>query len=62
MTDHPLYSLYITTLVVDAVYRRAADLLRIDEAMMRFRGDGEFPHLDTQSSIAESLQLVRYVF
>jgi len=46
---------------VDAIYRRAADLLRMDEALMRFRGDGEYPELGTESSIAESLQLVRYV-
>jgi hypothetical protein len=47
--------------VVDALYRRAADLLRIDEALMRYRGDGEYPDLGTQTSIAEQLQLVRYV-
>ena len=47
-------------LVVDAIYRRTADLLRIDEALMRFRGDGEYSDLGTESSIAESLQLVRY--
>ena len=27
--------------IVDSVYRRAADLLRIDEALLRYRGDGE---------------------
>jgi hypothetical protein len=46
--------------VIDAIYRRSADLLRIDEAKMRYRGDGEFPNLGTPKSIAESLQLVHY--
>jgi hypothetical protein len=32
----------------------------IDEAKMRYRGDGEFPNLGTPKSIAESLQLVHY--
>ena len=46
--------------VFDAIYRRAADLLRIDEALFRYRGDGEHADLGTQRSIAESLQLVHY--
>mmetsp|Transcript_31517 Transcript_31517/g.48250 ORF Transcript_31517/g.48250 Transcript_31517/m.48250 type:complete len:238 (-) Transcript_31517:80-793(-) len=49
-----------TTPVVDAIYRRAADVLRIDEALLRYRGDGEHPDLGTEKSIAESLQLVHY--
>lgn len=46
--------------IVDAIYRRAADLVNIDEALMRYRGDGEYSGLGTDRSIAESLQLVHY--
>lgn len=46
--------------IVDAIYRRAADLLRIDESLMRLRGDSEHPELPTKKSVAESLQLVHY--
>jgi len=46
--------------IIDCVYRRAADLLRIDEALLRRRGVDEFPHLGSQRSIAEALQLVHY--
>lgn len=46
--------------IVDAIYRRASDLLRIDEALLRHRGDGEYPDLGTDKTIAESLQLVHY--
>jgi prolyl 4-hydroxylase len=46
--------------IVDIIYRRAADLMRIDEALLRSRSDGEYPNLKTKKSIAESLQLVHY--
>lgn len=46
--------------IVDAIYRRAADLLRIDEALLRRRSSEEFPHLPSRGSIAETLQLVHY--
>lgn len=46
--------------IVDAVYRRAADAVRIDEALLRFRDDDEYPDLGTPISIAEDLQLVHY--
>eukprot|EP00568_Trieres_chinensis_P003704 CAMPEP_0183311212 /NCGR_PEP_ID=MMETSP0160_2-20130417/35736_1 /TAXON_ID=2839 ORGANISM="Odontella Sinensis, Strain Grunow 1884" /NCGR_SAMPLE_ID=MMETSP0160_2 /ASSEMBLY_ACC=CAM_ASM_000250 /LENGTH=203 /DNA_ID=CAMNT_0025475721 /DNA_START=17 /DNA_END=625 /DNA_ORIENTATION=+ len=46
--------------IIDAVYRRAADLMRIDEALFRYRGDGEYKELGTDRSIAEKLQLVHY--
>jgi len=46
--------------VVDAIYRRAADLMRIDEAAFRKRGEDELPELPTRSTLAESLQLVHY--
>lgn len=47
-------------LVVDTIYRRAADLLRIDEALLRPRSKEEFPHLKSSGSLAEALQLVHY--
>lgn len=46
--------------IFDAIYRRAADLMRIDEALLRNRGDEERPEWPTKKSIAESLQLVHY--
>jgi 2OG-Fe(II) oxygenase superfamily len=43
------------------VYRRAADLLRIDEAYLRGRDKGEIPERDDYlSTLAEDLQLVNY--
>lgn len=49
-----------TSPILDAIYRRAADLMRIDEALLRRRGEDEFPDWPTKQSIAESLQLVHY--
>ena len=51
--------------IVDAIYRRAADLMRIDESLMRPRAEGEKLHVPDHrpflnSSIAEELQLVHY--
>ena len=46
--------------IVDAIYRRSADLMRIDEALLRHRGDGEYPAMPTNKTISESLQLVHY--
>lgn len=52
--------------VTDAIYRRAADLMRIDEALMRNRAPtDEMPNIPkgrpyTDKSIAEELQLVHY--
>jgi prolyl 4-hydroxylase len=46
--------------IIDAIYRRAADLLRIDEALLRDRADDEFPDLHDKNTIAEDLQLVHY--
>ena len=48
------------TPIVDSIYRRAADLLGIDEALMRHRSDEEHPELATDHSIAERMQLVHY--
>ena len=46
--------------IIDAVYRRAADLMQIDEAYMRKRIEGEMPHMKNEKSNAEQLQLVHY--
>ena len=51
-----------TSPIIDAIYRRGADLLRMDEALLRHRGDDEHQtdDLDFKGSLAESLQLVHY--
>lgn len=46
--------------IIDAVYRRAADVLRMDEALLRRRDAHEHPELGVKHSIAEPLQLVHY--
>lgn len=46
--------------IIDAIYRRAADLARIDEAHLRQRSKDEIPELKTKSSNSETLQLVHY--
>ena len=46
--------------IIDAVYRRAADLLHIDEALLRRRSSDEYPDHGSSKSIAEALQLVHY--
>ena len=45
-----------TSPIFDAIYRRAADLMRIDEALMRQRDEEEVPEWPTKGSVAESLQ------
>ncbi|CAB9499451.1 Probable prolyl 4-hydroxylase [Seminavis robusta] len=49
-----------TSPIFDAIYRRAADLMRIDEALLRDRGPDEYSDWPTSGSLAESLQLVHY--
>lgn len=49
-----------TDQVFDTVYRRAADLLRIDEALFRDRDESEFPHWPNRVTVGEQLQLVHY--
>ena len=46
--------------VVDAIYRRAADLLLLDESLLRRRGKTELPEFGSKKAISESLQLVHY--
>lgn len=48
------------TPIIDAIYRRAADLLKIDEALFRDRADDEVPNYPSKRAITESLQLVHY--
>jgi len=49
-----------TDQVIDSIYRRAADILLIDEAKIRYRNKSEYPDLGSKKSIGESLQLVHY--
>ena len=49
-----------TDQIIDSIYRRSADLLRIDEALMRHRSDFEHPDYGSKKTIAEQLQLVHY--
>ena len=51
---------YCTPVVIDAIYRRSADLLRIDEAMFRRRDESEHPYMASTKTVAEQLQLVHY--
>ena len=46
--------------IVDTVYRRIADMLKLDEALLRHRFPDEHPHLGTTEPISEELQLVHY--
>lgn len=46
--------------IVDSIYRRSADLLLLDEALLRRRGKTELQDFGTNKGIAESLQLVHY--
>jgi len=46
--------------IIDAVYRRAADVMRIDESLMRARNKNERPDLSYLTSAVEDLQLVHY--
>lgn len=52
-----------TSPIIDAIYRRAADVLRIDEALMRWRHEEEdniSKVVGSRSTISEALQLVHY--
>lgn len=46
--------------ITDAIYRRAADLLHLDEALLRSRDSTEVVNVTETKSIAESMQLVYY--
>lgn len=49
-----------TSPIVDAIYRRAADVMKIDEALLRHRSLDEWPQLESRLPVAEELQLVHY--
>jgi prolyl 4-hydroxylase len=50
-----------TDIVTDAVYRRAADVLQMDEALLRWRRKTEIPEFkESLISVSEPLQLVYY--
>ena len=49
------------SIIMDAIYRRAADVLQIDEKFLRYRRKLEIPEFDeSKIGIAESLQLVHH--
>ena len=47
-------------LVLNTIYQRAADVLRLDEALLRQRDRDEAPDVPTKSAINEDLQVVHY--
>ncbi|KAL7580981.1 hypothetical protein ACA910_005795 [Epithemia clementina (nom. ined.)] len=50
-----------TNIITDALYRRAADLLQMDEALLRWRRASEIPEFtESTVSVAERLQCVHY--
>lgn len=49
-----------TNPIFDAIYRRAAHVLRIDEGLFRQRDPSEHTYMRTLSTVAEQLQLVHY--
>lgn len=46
--------------IIDAIYRRAADLMKMDESYLRLRSHQEMPDLSFKGANAEQLQLVHY--
>ena len=46
--------------IIDAIYRRAADLQLADESLMRVRDIDERPDVKSRRSLTEHLQLVHY--
>lgn len=46
--------------IIDTIYRRVADAVQIDEALLRRRLPEEHPEIKTKGSIAEQLQMVHY--
>lgn len=46
--------------IIDTIYRRAADLERIDEALLRYRDREERPDVAGIQPLSEQLQLVHY--
>lgn len=46
--------------IVDTIYRRAADALRLDEALLRHRTADEYPEIPSKQPLSEDLQTVHY--
>jgi hypothetical protein len=50
-----------TDIITDAIYRRSADVLQMNEALLRWRRTSEIPEFsESMISVAERLQLVHY--
>jgi prolyl 4-hydroxylase len=50
-----------TDIITDAIYRRSADLLQMNEALLRWRRASEIPEFpESMISVAERLQMVHY--
>ncbi|KAG7364766.1 2(OG)-Fe(II) oxygenase superfamily protein [Nitzschia inconspicua] len=52
-----------TSPILDAIIRRGADVMKIDEALMRHRlenENGRYPHMPNKNPINEDLQIVHY--
>ncbi len=47
--------------VVDAIYHRTADVLNIDESLLRHRNEHEHTELNTHHSIAEAMHITQFV-
>mmetsp|Transcript_15740 Transcript_15740/g.29686 ORF Transcript_15740/g.29686 Transcript_15740/m.29686 type:complete len:707 (+) Transcript_15740:70-2190(+) len=47
--------------IVDAIYHRTADMLKIDESLLRHRNEHEHTELNTHHSIAEALFLTQFI-
>jgi prolyl 4-hydroxylase len=59
-TSHNTWVGRETDQIYDTLYRRAADLMKIDESLLRYRDKAEHPEMDSKKSVAEQLQLVHY--
>jgi len=59
-TSHNSWVHRLRSPIVDSIYGRAADLMQIDEALLRVRNDAEIPEVKHKGSSAEELQLVHY--
>jgi prolyl 4-hydroxylase len=47
--------------IVDAIYHRSADIMKIDESFLRHRNEYEQTEINTHHSIAETMRLTQYV-
>ena len=46
--------------IIDAIYHRSADLMKIDESLLRHRNEHEHTELNTHHSIAEAMHISQY--